>query len=95
MNRGFRHFFSISIVFLFTIAVCFLITGTPLNAQPASIHKAVPDQVSAGLPAKAWDKVRQTLERDGLEGALTAGPDAQTIRIQQKAGLRASGPDVW
>jgi len=93
MNRGFRHFFSISIVFLFTIAVYFLITGTPLSAQPSPVRKAVSDRVAPGLPAKAWEKVRQALERDGLEGGLTAGPDAQTIRIQQKAGLLASGPD--
>jgi hypothetical protein len=79
--------------FLFVL-IYFLITGATLNAQPAAVHKAVPDRIAAALPAKAWDKVRQTLERDGLDGALTAGPDAQTIRIQQKAGLQASGPDL-
>ena len=46
MNRGFRYFFSISIVFLFTIVIYFLITGAPLSAQSSAVRKALPDQVA-------------------------------------------------
>ena len=85
MNRGFRYFFSISPVFLFTIVIYFMITGAPLSA-PAVALSVKPHRTGflAGLPAEAWDKVRQTLEQDGLEGALTAGPDAQTMRLNKR-----------
>ena len=75
--------------------ICLVMNGASLQAQSSPVRKAVSDQVAPGLPAEACDKVRQTLERDGLEGALTAGLDAQTIRIQKKAGLLASGPDLY
>ena len=70
--------------------ICLLITGAPFNAQPAAVHKAVPDQVSAGLPAKAWDKVRQTLERRprGRPDGGTGCPDDPHTTKGRIAGQR-------